>query len=448
MALTQKLEHRQKAVFTQSLRQFMKILELPLLELKEVVEAELIENPVIEEAEKNAEAPSGAEAPDGALTEFTPTRIESNEDAYEKAIPGKRENLTEVLLRQLRINAADAEFGEQLRIGTALINNIDENGYLRESLSAVCAEAGCSEEDALKILKLIQTFEPNGVGARDIKECLLIQLDKKQDKDPLARRLIEECLQDLAHKDSLHKVCRKLKCDSEELTRCIEKIHSLEPKPGRGYSNEETAYVIPDITIEEKDDILRVSTKDDSIPVIRVNPTYKNMLRSKKTDEKTKDFIREKLKNAANLINAITQRKETLTRVITIIAETQKEALLEGMDKLRPLSLKEIAEKVSMHESTISRIVMNKYVQTPIGIFPLRGFFSTSLKKEDGEDVSAQSIKFKIRELVENEDKTKPLRDQEIVEQIRETEKLSLARRTVAKYRKILKIPPVSERRQ
>ncbi len=439
MALSQKLEHRQKGIFTQSLRQSMKILELPLLELKEVVEAELIENPVIEEVEKNIDTPIEASG------EFMPTRIESDEDAYEKAIPGKRENLAEVLLRQLRINAADEE---QLRVGTALINNINENGYLRESLSAVCAESGYSEEDALKVLKLIQAFEPSGVGARNLKECLLIQLDKKQDKDPLSRRLIEECLQDLARKDSIRKVCKKLKCDSEELTRCIEKIHSLEPKPGRGYSNEETAYVIPDISIEEKDDTLRVSTKDDSIPIIRVNPTYKNMLKSKKTDEKTKDFIREKLKNAANLIQAITQRKKTLTRVITIIAETQKEALLEGMDKLRPLSLKEIAEKVSMHESTISRIVMNKYVQTPIGIFPLRGFFSTSLKKEDGEDVSAQSIKLKIQQLIENEDKTRPLRDQEIVKQIRETEKLSLARRTVAKYRKILKIPPVSERRQ
>lgn len=438
MALSQRLEHRQKAVFTQSLQQSMKILELPLLELKEVVEAELIENPVIEEAEKNIDTPQEA------LGEFMPTRTGSDEDAYEKAIPGKRENLTEALLKQLRINAADEE---QVRIGTALINNIDENGYLRESLSAVCAESGCSEEDALKALRLIQTFEPAGVGARDIKECLLIQLDKKQDKDPLSRRLIEECLQDLARKDLKQKVCKKLKCESEELARCIKKIHSLEPKPGRGYSNEEATYVIPDISIEEKDDTLRVSTKDDSIPVIRVNPTYKNMLRSKKTDEKTKDFIREKLKNATNLINAITQRKETLTRVITIIAETQKEALLEGMDKLRPLSLKEIAEKVSLHESTISRIVMNKYVQTPIGIFPLRGFFSTSLKKEDGEDVSAQSIKLKIRELIENEDKTRPLRDQEIVGQIRQTEKLSLARRTVAKYRKMLKIPPVSERR-
>ncbi len=438
MALHQRLEHRQKAVFTQSLQQSMKILELPLLELKEVVEAELIENPVIEEAEKNIESPIEA------LGEFPPTRQESDEDAYEKAIPGKKENLTEALLKQLRINAADEE---QLRIGTTLINNIDENGYLRETLSNICAESGCNEEDALKVLKLIQTFEPSGVGARDIKECLIIQLDKKQDNDILTRRVVEECLEELAHKDSRHKVCKKLKCDDAQLARCIEKIHSLEPKPGRGYSNEEASYVIPDISIEEKDDTLRVSTKDDSIPIIRVNPTYKNMLRSKKTDEKTKDFIREKLKNAANLINAITQRKETLTRVITIIAETQKEALLEGMDKLKPLSLKEIAEKVSLHESTISRIVMNKYVQTPIGIFPLRGFFSTSLKKEDGEDVSAQSIKLKIQELIDNEDKTKPLRDQEIVEQIKEAEKLTLARRTVAKYRKILKIPSVSERR-
>ena len=172
------------------------------------------------------------------------------------------------------------------------------------------------------------------------------------------------------------------------------------------------------------------------------------MLKSKKVDEKTKEYIREKIKNATTLIHAISHRKETLTRVMEIIAETQKEALLEGMDKLKPLSLKEIAEKITLHESTISRIVMNKYVQAPAGIFPLREFFSSGLKTEDGEDISSKSIKCKIEELIENEDKTQPLRDQAIADLIREKEKITIARRTVVKYREALKIPPVSQRRR
>ena len=249
-------------------------------------------------------------------------------------------------------------------------------------------------------------------------------------------------------KKDLKRLCKKLKCSKEELMEGIKKLHSLEPKPGRSYSSDDTVYCIPDITIEEKDDTLNISTKDDTIPTIRINPTYKNMLKSKKVNEETKNFIRQKLQNAHSLIRAIQSRKATLARVVLIIAETQKEALLEGMDKLKPLTLKEIADRVNMHESTISRIVMNKYAQTPIGIFALKDFFSTSLKNADGKNISSQSIKFKIKEWVEAEDKTRPLRDREIVNLLMESEKIPIALRTVAKYRESLKIPPVSQRRQ
>jgi len=456
MDIKQRLEYRQKPVFTQSLQQSIKILELSLMELKNTVDTELMENPVIEEV-SNSVSSSGA--PDTALALPRPEKTTQDDensfsfdketqpselDNYEKPLPGKKESLTEALLKQLRINAEDER---DLRIGSCIIHRIDENGYLRDNIRAVCAEAECNDEEALKMIRLIQTFDPAGVGAGDLKECLLIQLDKIGDHTELTRNLIQNHLQDLATGD-LKKLRKKLKCREEELTGAIKKIQSLEPKPGRSYGSDETAYVIPDITIEERDELLNVSTKDDTIPVIRVNPIYKNMLKSKKVDEGTKNFIRQKIQNAANLMRAIHQRKETLTKVVSIIAQTQREALTEGMEKLKPLTLKEIAQRVNVHESTISRIVMNKYVQTPIGIFALRDFFSSCLTTDDGEDVSAQSIKLKVRELIEHEDKNHPLKDQEIAALILQSEKMPLARRTIAKYRNHLKIPPVAQRRR
>lgn len=452
MAIKQKFEHQQKPIFTQSLRQSIKILELPLLELKNIVEAELVENPVIEEVQKD---PSS----EAAITPQPQTEAPPEEDNtsifekgtapkefadYEKPIPGKKESLEEALLRQLRINAKDES---QIKIGTHIIDHIDENGYLREAIPALCAKAQASEEEVTKTLKLIQTFEPAGVGARDLKECLLIQLKKRNENDSLMLKLVENYIEDLAGQD-LNKLLKKLKCTREELAHCIKKIRGLEPKPGRSYSTDEIAYIIPDITIEEKDEMLNIFAKDDTIPAVRINPVYKNMLKSKKVNEETKNFIRQRLANANNLIRAIASRKQTLTRVVSIIAETQKEALLEGIEKLKPLSLKEVAEKLGLHESTISRVVMNKYVETPIGIFALRDFFSTSLKREDGEDVSSQSIKLKIQELIEAEDKAHPLKDHEIAEFLKESEKTPIARRTVAKYREMLKIPPAPQRRR
>ncbi|HQP91154.1 MAG TPA: RNA polymerase factor sigma-54, partial [Candidatus Omnitrophota bacterium] len=297
-----------------------------------------------------------------------------------------------------------------------------------------------------KALSLIQSFEPSGVGARNLKECLLIQLAKSSDQDLLSRRLVEDHLEELAEKDR-SKLCKKLKTTPEELEACLAKIQRLEPKPGRGFSTEETVYAIPDIFIEEKNEGLEVRVKDDVIPVIRVNPVYRNMLKGKKIDEKTKEFIKERIARANNLIRAIEGRKDTLLKVLSLITETQKEAIMEGIGKLKPLSIKEIALKTGLHESTISRVVANKYVQAPAGIFPVKALFSTAVKTEGGDDIASQKIKSKIRDLIDAEEKTKPLKDHEIARLINETEHTSLARRTIAKYRESLDIPPVSKRK-
>lgn len=428
----------------------VKILELPLLELKEAMDKEIGENPAIEEiapagsletpAQKSEASASGD---DGPGPEPSGSFSQDYED-YDKPVAAKAESLADFLMRQLRINAANEE---QLRIGTSLIDLIDENGYCHADPVSLGRELNAGAQAVAETLKLIQTFDPPGIGAGDIKQCLLIQLERLGDTDPLTRALIRDYLENLPEQDPA-RLCKKLKCTTDELAVCLKKIHSLEPKPGRGFNDENTAYVIPDVTIEIKDDILSVATKDDALPTIRVSQTYKTMLRSKTVDEKTKDYIREKIRNATALMQAIANRRKTLLVISRLIAETQDEALRDGLEKLKPLTLKEIAEKAGLHESTVSRIVMHKYAATPIGIFPLKDFFSTSLKMDDGTDVSSQKIKMKIAELVDNEDKAKPLKDHEIARMIQESENTPLARRTIAKYRDMLGIPPTSQRRK
>lgn len=449
MAFKQKLEQRQKFVFSQSLKQSIKLLELPLLELKDTIETEIEENPVIEEISAEPSREAAPEKPQGPAEEEDLSYLDREETIgelvnYERPIPNKKESLFDFLLKQLRMTAKDEA---ELKIGTLLIHQIDENGYLRRDIPALCAEAECSEETALKTLKLIQTFDPAGVAARDLKECLMIQLKKMDNEDCLSLKVVEGHLSDLAS-GNLKKLCKKLKCSEEEMRLCIQKIQRLEPKPGRSYDQDEIAYVIPDIAIEEKDNELFISAKDDTLPVIRINPLYKKMLKSKTVNEETKEFIRQKMMQANNLVHAIQSRRNTIVKVVTIIAEIQKEAILEGIDKIKPLTLREIAEKIGMHESTVSRVVMHKYVQTPAGILRLKDFFSGSLKSAQGEEIASQNVKLKVKDLIDNEDKALPLRDQAIADLLKETEKIAIARRTIAKYREMQDIPPVSKRRR
>jgi len=452
MANKPRLEQRQKAVFSQSLRQTIKALELPVVELRRLVEAELQENPVLEEI---LTPPSAGSLPErlkaasasedehdyaGLSREVLPREIAN----YERPVPGRKETLSESLLRQMRISARDER---QTALGMHIIMHINENGYLSQEIQTPEPPLAFTREEFEETLRLIQTFDPAGVGARDLKECLLIQLRRRQEKDPILLRLVEDHLDELAE-HHFDKICRKLKCTRDGLAEKIHKIHSLEPKPGRAFATDEAVYVIPDVTIEEKDGDLVVVTDDDKVPTVRVSASYRGMLRSRSVDEKTKEFIREKMHNATRLIHAIQTRRDTIRRVVGLIAEIQKEALLEGMQRLKPLTLKEIAVRTDLHESTISRIIMNKYVQTPIGIFPLRDFFSTGIKSTDGQDVSAERLKCRIRDVIEEEDKNRPLSDQEIAKILAESEKVRIARRTVAKYREGMHIPSAPKRRQ
>lgn len=445
MAVHQRFEHRQKQILSQSLVQSAKLLELPLPELRALIDEELEQNPVLEEETKAEPLP---ETPEIRM-ETAEERFESGQDAeefadQEKPVAGRKENLHDHLSRQLRINTSDEN---TLKIGMALIHQIDENGYLRLPLTSISTETACPLEKVEETLRLIQTFDPAGIGARDLRECLLLQLDRSDNKDSLLRALIADHLEDLAQ-GQWSKLLKTLKCTDEALKEKVLKIHTLEPKPGRGYTFEETIYVIPDIAVEEKDDHLVVVTREESLPVLRINPTYRAMLRNKKIDDTTKDFIRKKIANGNNLMSAIQNRRHLLARVMELIVSIQKDALTDGFEKLKPLSLKEVAETTSIHESTISRIVMNKYVQTPAGIFPLRKFFSSGMKTKTGEDISSQSIQLKIQELIDAEDKHKPLRDQDLAVLLKQNENIEVARRTVVKYREALNIPSAPKRRK
>ena len=452
MVNKQRLEQHQKAVFSQSLCQTIKALELPVMELKRLVEAELQENPVLEEVNappvadslpERLKAASASEDENdyaGLSREVAPGEVAN----YERPVPGRKETLSETLLRQLRISARDER---QAALGMHIIMHINENGYLAEEIQTPEPPVTFTREEFEETLRLIQTFDPLGVGARDLKECLLIQLRRRQEKDPILLKLIEDYLDELAE-HHFDRICRKLKCTREGLAERIHRIHSLEPKPGRAFASDEAVYVIPDVSIEEKDGDLVIVTDDDKVPTVRVSASYRGMLRSPTVDEKTKDFIREKIRNATHLIHTVQTRRDTIRRVVGLVAEIQKEVLLEGMERLKPLTLKEIAGRTGLHESTISRIIMNKYVQTPIGIFPLREFFSTGMKNVEGQDVSAERLKCLIRDLIEEEDKTQPLSDQAIAALLAESEKVKLARRTVAKYREGLHIPSAPKRRE
>jgi len=450
MEIKQQLKQRQR--LSQHLQQSLRILGLPLLELRSLIESELAENPVLEENPRKEEIASQPTAT-SKIDEAEPNQIDlpfqekksAIEESWtkESTIADKKENLYDFLSKQIHIAISDQQ---QLKIAITILNNIDENGYFKGSVQEIAQLIGCHETEVENTLGLIKKLEPAGVGASNIKECLLLQIKRLKKPNPLALQIIENHLDDLAKKD-YQKIIKKLKVTDQDIARAVEQILHLEPKPGRSFSSEQISYITPDAVIEEKGNDFVITILDETIPNIFINPRYRKMLNDKNLDEQTKNFIRQKLNNAQNLVRAIKQRNNTIYKVIESILSIQKDALIEGMNRLKPLTLKDIAKNVGLHETTISRVVMNKYIQTPYGIFALKDFFSGSLTSQGGEAVSSQRIRLKIQELVDNEDKSKPLSDQLIVKIIQQEEKINIARRTVAKYRERLKILPKSQRR-
>jgi RNA polymerase sigma-54 factor len=431
LRLRTELRHLMVPALTQSL----KVLTMTSLDLRTLIEEEMVNNPCLEEG-----PPEDIQSP---LLPANHSQDLPQDDLMDKINP-KEVSLQEVLLRQLGMFVnTDTE----LIIGHEIIGNIDENGYLKVSLEELAATLSFPIEEIAKVLNLIQQFEPAGVGCRNIPECLSIQLKKDNETDPLIFKILENHLEDIAKKNySL--IAKQLKELPEKIEPLIHKILKLDPKPGRNYSTQVAQRIIPDITIKEKDESLDVIINNEYFPTIIISKVYKQMLNQDNLDPAAREFIENKMRAAQELLRAVGKRTTTLRRVAEKLVGIQQDAIREDLSFLKPLTFAELAKQLDIHETTVCRTVMNKYIDTPCGIVALKDLFTTKINDGNGQAVSVNYIKKTIRELIEQEDKKHPLSDEVITKLLSERFNLKAARRTVAKYREEFKIPSTAFRRE
>jgi RNA polymerase sigma-54 factor len=466
LEIKQQLRLTQQLIMTPQLQQALKILQMPRLELTNAIQIELRENPVLEEVlglpEEEWEGPlAGAQE----VFAFSPSKeiplekipwdynttpyyevpqYEDDEDrpSLEQTL-SQPSNLTDYLIWQLRLTDLD---DQDKKIGMLIIGNLDEHGYLQADLDSIAIECNAPLEKVESVLKKIQEFDPPGIGARDLRECLLIQVRHMGMEGSLAERIIRDHLKDLEG-NRLQQISRTLGVTVEEVVEAVEWIRGLEPKPGRLYGSEEVQYITPDVYVFKFQDDYVIVLNDDGLPKLRLSPFYVRSLNNKDLPKEARNYIQEKMRSAIWLIKSIHQRQKTIYKVTESIMKFQREFLDKGMDYLKPLVLKDVAIDTGLSESTISRVVTNKYVHTPQGLYELKFFFNSSIPKADGEAVASQSVKEQIRRLIQKEDPRNPLSDQEIVE-ILFKRGINIARRTVAKYRMELGILPSNRRRK
>jgi len=474
MKLGLHLRQRQQLVMTPKLQQALKLLQMPALELQQMLKQEIMENPLLEEVDEFLETqeeeeraqekererdetkdPSEDGAEDGDNIDWAEyfqsgfeigygLGEETQEEFFER-VPIAKQSFTDQLISQLRI-ATDDE--RTIEIGDYIIGSLDDSGYLTCELEEVASTFGISEEEAGRVLAIIQTFDPPGVGSRNLQECLLIQLAVKGMEDSLAARIIRDHFKDFKQKKYLE-ISKKLKIPVQEVQNQCKTIATLDPKPGLEIMAGDPQYVIPDLVVDKVEGKYVIYLNDKNIPRLRISHAYQEELLKEKTDgnKATKEFIHSRLKSARWLIQTIEQRRRTMVKVMECIVEKQREFFEKGTAFLRPLTLQQVASEINMHESTVSRVTTSKYVQTPRGVFELKFFFSSSLSTTDGSEISAKSAKDRIRRIIENEDSYNPLSDQKIADTLK-AGGLNIARRTVAKYREQLNILPARMRKQ
>jgi RNA polymerase sigma-54 factor len=336
---------------------------------------------------------------------------------------------------------------KEKEIAQYIIGNINEDGYLIVSPEEVAAATESSVEDVEKIRSKVKAFDPVGVASLSLKESLLAQMDYFEISDAIARKIVEEHIA-LLERSEYSQLAKKLGLNLKEIKAHIEVIKGLDPTPGRKYSEERTVYVIPDIIVKKEDDELKIVLNDEGLPRLKINSYYRKLLAKTAKDEKeARVFLKEKMKKAFWFLRSLDQRNQTIHKVANYILDRQKNFIELGIDYIQPLTLIELAQEIGVHESTVGRVVANKYIMTPRGVFPLKYFFHKSLEGDFGEEISSLRVKEKIKKLVENEDRKNPLSDLEIEEILAKTN-FKIARRTVAKYRKQLKIPPSHMRKR
>jgi RNA polymerase sigma-54 factor len=475
--LHQSTSLRQEMKINPRLYQAMDLLYMPLLDLQQHLKQELLTNPFLELLEPEEEEAEEAEESAESLGETEPTpeeketesageidweeillegfdtgvrREEYEEREYFEPVSVETRDLSDHLVDQVQLLELTPR---QRMLGDEFIGNINEDGYLSCTLEEIVssindevARAAESEQnfdrelplythaEAEEMLRIIQSLDPPGVGARDLRECLLLQLREEKAEQTLQYRLVNEAFDELInHRWS--EISKRFGISPQEVQSAADEIAKLDPKPGLRFSAEKDNYVTPDLVVEKIDGNYHVFLNDTNLPRLRLSRAYQEIARDKKKFEgDNKEFIASKLNSANWMIQAIEQRRQTMLKVMNYIVERQKDFFEKGVQHLKPLTLREVAEVVSMHESTVSRVTNEKFVQTPRGVLPLKFFFSSGLSTTGGEDVSARGIKDQIQKLVENEDPKNPLTDQAIVNVLRESG-VNIARRTVAKYR-------------
>ncbi|MFQ5828195.1 MAG: RNA polymerase factor sigma-54 [Candidatus Methylomirabilia bacterium] len=467
------LRQTQRMVMTPLLQQAIQLLQLSTLELQEVIQDELLENPLLEEVpsdggEPAEGAPSEAAAPapeavapagasvDGDRTnelpfdltsvmfdapeELTLVEQEEREGIPFENITRSTSTLADHLEEQLRLATSDA----QLRAaGEAIIGNLDEHGYLRAELGEISELVQVPLSIVEQALVLVQTFDPIGVAARTPQECLLLQLNADPQPDPVAVEIVQDHFEDL-ERLRYPEIVRALKLPLDRIMEAVEEIQALEPKPGRRFAALDTRYVVPDVFVYKLGNDYTVVLNEDGIPRLRVNTLYRRLLRE--GGGEARKYVEGKLRSAMWLVKSVDQRQRTLRKVTQSIVKFQREFLDKGVAFLRPLSLRDVGEDISMHESTISRVTTSKYVETPQGLFELKFFFHSGIVAGTGRMVSSVSVKQMIRDLLAQENPAKPLSDQDVT-RILKARGLSIARRTVAKYREELGLLPSHQRR-
>ncbi len=480
LELRQQLKLSQQLVMTPQLQMAIKLLQLSRLELMDTIRQELEENPALEEQESAVEDESAVENQTAELSETVDKDFASStkEVIIEERIPdetdwnnyineynstgkiyleiegkdspkfesfiAQKESLNKHLLWQLLMTSPTEE---QERIGSFIIGNLNKDGYLDVSVEEIAAESGSEREKVEHVLALVQTFDPIGVGARSLSECLLIQVRHLGISDTRVTEIITNHLKFLENKN-YKAISRALKASIEDVVCAVKIIKCLEPKPGREFSGEEPQYITPDIFVHKMEDNFVIMLNDDGMPKLRVNTFFKNTIsRGKKISGSTKEYLQEKMRSAAWLIRSIHQRQKTIYKVMESIMGFQRDFFENGIAHLKPMVLKDVAEDIDMHESTVSRVTTNKYVYTPQGIFELKYFFNSSINRFHGEAIASASVQEKIKKIIESEDPKKPFSDDRISKFLKESN-IDIARRTVAKYREIMRILPSNKRRQ
>lgn len=488
--LTLQAKLQQKLILTPSLQQAIKLLPMSTLELADMLQQEITENPLLEEElereRSESSESSDAAGDDGASSESASeartaeetSKSESDTDSksddslneidyesffsdyldegyrprtsYEVPELPPIENtlsttasLADHLDWQLRMTSMDEKSRE---IGEAIIGNIDEHGYLQASVEELCEMGQYSAAEVESALEVVHAFDPAGVGARDLKECLLLQIARLNLSETPIESMISEHLDHLQN-HRFNEIAKAMKLPLDEVIHHCEIIRGLDPHPGSKFTNEKSHYVTPDVYVVKVDGKYEIVLNEDRLPQLRISSVYRRMLENKSEEnQETREYVKDKLRSALWLIKSVDQRQKTIYKVANSIVRQQQEFLDNGVEHLRPMVLRDVAIDIGMHESTVSRVVSNKYIHTPQGVFEMKYFFHSGIASVGGDHVSSVTIKRRIKKIVDEENPKKPLSDSKIVK-ILEDEGLVLARRTIAKYREELRIPPSNQRK-